>query len=113
MRTAAHFHSRFTTRSAPRGVLQLACLAVLTTASCLARGSPGRISGRITDPHGAVVSGAQVTIADQAGVTVCEIKTDAQGYFVCSKVGTGQFTVIAEASKLAPVSDSVRMPSVA
>jgi len=81
----------------------LAFVALLTARAALAADNAGRIIGRTTDPQGAAVSDAQIKIANQQNVTVCETITNPQGYFVCSGIGAGQFTATAAAPQFAPV----------
>ena len=109
METPSHSHRHPTTRSLFRAILQLVCLVLLAAANNLAADRAGSVSGRITDPQGGAVSGAQVKVTDQVRVTVCETRTDRQGYFGCGSIGTGQFTVAADAFAFAPVSTVIRI----
>src|SRR5256885_3996714 len=87
----------------------LVCLPLLAARITVAANNAGRVTGRITDPQGAAISGAQIKITGQRNVTVCETKTDPQGYFACSGIGAGLFAVSAAAPRFAPVSTVVRV----
>jgi len=71
----------------------------------------GHLSGRLTDPAGAAVAAARVSLTDAKGNTVCERTSDAQGHFDCGSVASGRFTVTAEASLFTPVSVVVEVGS--
>jgi hypothetical protein len=90
-------------------VLKLLCLVTLATATVLAADPAGRISGRVTDPQGATVSHAQVTVSNQNRSTVCQTTSDAQGYFFCPSIGTGEFSVTATAQAFSPVTMAIRV----
>src|SRR5690242_5826413 len=79
-----------------------ACLVLLAARITVAANNAGRVTGRITDPLGAAVSGAQIKATDQRNITVCETRTDPQGYFACSGISAGQFTVTASAPRFTP-----------
>jgi hypothetical protein len=87
------------------------CVAVLAARSAIGAGPAGRIDGRTTDPQGAAVSGTQIKITDPRNTTVCETKSDPEGYFVCREIGTGQFTVTAAAAQFAPVIITIHIVS--
>ena len=87
----------------------LVCLPPLAARITVTANSAGRVTGRITDPQGAAVSGAQIKITDQRKVTLCETKTDPQGYFVCIGIRAGHLAVTAAAPRFAPVSTVVRV----
>jgi len=89
--------------------LKVACLIALATVSIFAATPAERISGRITDPQGATVSHAQINISDQRNVVVCQTTSDAQGYFICPAVGTGEFSVTATAKAFDPVAMTLRV----
>jgi len=89
--------------------LHLVCLITLGTTNILAADPAGRISGRVTDPQGGTVSHAQIKVSDQSNSTVCQTTSDAQGYFFCLSIGTGEFRVTATAPAFSPVAMTVRV----
>jgi TonB-dependent receptor len=84
-----------------RGV---ALLLVLTCAEpSWAQTKPGAISGRVSDPTGAVIRGAQVSLVGQtAGVG-----TDEQGLFFINGVAAGAYTLTVTYVGFAPFTKSV------
>jgi hypothetical protein len=56
----------------------------------------GRISGTITDPTGAVIAGANVTITNTDTQAVRTATTDAQGFYVVENLSIGPYTVGAD-----------------
>ena len=54
---------------------------------------PGSISGRVTDPAGAGVQGAQVTATDAAGAVSPAVATDANGDYKIPNLAPGAYTV--------------------
>ena len=87
----------------------LVCLIALVTANLLAAGPAGGISGVVTDPQGAAVAHVQIKVNDQKNSTVCQTTSDAQGYFFCPSIGTGEFSVTATAPAFGPVTMTVRV----
>ena len=87
------------------------CVVLLLSPAGLAAQTIGHLSGRITDPVGAAVVGARVTLTDAQGNLVCERTIDAQGHFDCGAVQPGRFTVTADASPFTPVSTVVEVGS--
>jgi len=69
----------------------------------------GQISGRVTDPQGATVPHARIRVVDASNAKVCQTATDLQGYFLCSAIGPGEFSITATALAFDPVSTTVRL----
>ncbi len=70
--------------------LPLLLLATLSAASA----AGGEISGTVTDPKGAVVVGAAVTVYPEGGgQPVATVRTDAQGQYKVPSVPPGSYTV--------------------
>ncbi len=65
----------------------------LLSAYAVAQTSSGQISGRVTDPSGAAIPGAVITLTNQATSEVRSDKTEASGEFVFVAVQPGTFTV--------------------
>jgi len=70
-------------------VFVLAWLFVGPTKQALAQGAPGAIAGNVTDPSGAVLKGAQVSVQSQNVNAV----SDAQGLFVIKGLAAGNYTL--------------------
>jgi hypothetical protein len=56
----------------------------------------GRISGAVTDPAGAAISGANVAITNQATKATRRVTTDNRGFYVASELPVGIYDVTAE-----------------
>jgi hypothetical protein len=76
----------------------LACLAVLQTATTLAQEFRGTVLGRVTDPSGAVIAGAKVTITNEETNISVGIETNAEGNYVAPYIVPGRYKVAVEAS---------------
>ena len=68
-------------------------IAFAVTLCAPAQTSSGQISGRVVDPSGAAVVGAEVTLTNQATGEIRNDKTEASGEFVFVAVQPGTFTV--------------------
>jgi hypothetical protein len=80
--------------------LPLFLLAPLSVASA----AGGELSGTVTDPKGAVVVGATVTVYPEGGgQPVATVKTDAQGQYKIPSVPPGSYTVGVVAEGFGPV----------
>lgn len=86
----------------PKVILGLATIAVVSLSFALRTGaqvsvSTGGLTGTVTDPQGAVVGGAKVTISNaQAGINQATT-TDAAGYFTFGALASGTYSVRVEA----------------
>src|SRR6185503_10376842 len=58
----------------------------------------GRIEGAVTDPTGAKIAGARVSLRDTTGVIAYQARSDDEGHFAIGEVVTGRYTVNVEAS---------------
>src|SRR5579859_7094261 len=65
-------------------------LSPQTHASTLLRGNGG-LSGAVTDPSGAAVANANVTIKDQNGAIVAQTMTDSEGEYAVSSLPPGNY----------------------
>src|SRR5205809_139123 len=74
------------------------CFFLLVLSVCAnAQTGTSRISGTVTDPRGAVIVGAQVTVKSEAmGVTYTG-KTTSAGTYVFPDIPVGEYSVIVEA----------------
>src|SRR5215469_16486715 len=89
------------TSAGQRWLLIVSCLAVfvLSTAGALwaqSTISTGSIQGTVTDPNGAVVSGATVTIINKATGTAAKTSTNAAGSYSSGALQPGQYDVRVE-----------------
>lgn len=77
----------------------LALVLLLTPlASALASPAGGEVAGTVTDPKGAVVVGATVTVVDAStGATVATANTDGQGRYTLPNVPAGSYAVVVSA----------------
>ena len=78
---AAASRSRFVCQFAFRGFIPQALLFFAAAAFCFGQGF-GTIVGTVTDPSGASIAGASITLTDPATGVTREEKTNAQGYYV-------------------------------
>jgi hypothetical protein len=75
---------------------RLSLALCLLAALCLpvaAQTSFGRISGTVTDPTGAAISGAKVTITDVDTQAKRDVITDNNGFYVATNLAIGTYTV--------------------
>jgi hypothetical protein len=90
-------------------ILQLVFLIAWATSTVPAANPSGQVSGRVTDPQGATVPHAQIRVIDASNARVCQTATDAQGYFLCSAVGAGEFGITATALAFNAITTTVRL----
>ena len=82
----------------------VACLALLVPAGAFAQGAS--VSGRVVDPQGASVGGADVVLAPASGATR-SARSRPDGAFSFESVASGAYTVRVEAGGFAPFAQSV------
>ena len=63
----------------------------------------GQISGEVTDPSGAVIAGAKVTLTDVATNVQTTATTDSKGVYVLPNLRPATYTILVEAPNLASV----------
>ena len=94
-----------------RTVLRDLLLCLLFTSSVAIEAADfGKVTGRVTDPQGAVVPGAILTLMNAAGTTRQATAGD-QGDFLFEAAEPGKYTLTAAATGLAPVSIRVSIAS--
>lgn len=76
---------------------------------CLGPSWAGSLKGKITDPSGAVVPGAQITIRSQVTQAVRTLTADASGAFLADGLEPGAYTVSIEASGFEKAEQTVTM----
>jgi hypothetical protein len=69
----------------------------LTVPLIIVHGTGGRIEGKITDPKGAAVVGASVTISDEVNNQRFTTVTDSQGRYKVEGLAEGVYTVVISA----------------
>src|SRR4051794_14708915 len=78
--------------------LSLSVFALPLARTSAAAFAGGSIAGAVTDPRGAVIVGATVTIFAEAGSQpVASAKTDAQGRYKIENLPPGTYVVVVEA----------------
>jgi vitamin B12 transporter len=80
--------------------LMTAVIIIITTITYTATAladSRGRVEGAVTDPEGAKISAARVTLRNLAGVTTYETRTDSRGSFSFDGVAVGRYALAVEA----------------
>src|SRR4030095_12960145 len=83
-----------------RKLMMLVC-SMLIYSICLTafaqQSATATLTGRVVDPNGAVIVGAQITATNKATDVKREIKTSDQGIFVLTNLAPGEYEVKAEA----------------
>jgi hypothetical protein len=74
-------------------VCVIVAISVLLPTLLLAQGASGRILGRVADPTGAVLSGAKITLLNEATGISRDAKTNDSGDFSFVEVVPGTYTV--------------------
>src|SRR2546430_5222534 len=75
----------------------VSCLALLAIPFAIARAAGGRIEGKVTDPKGAIVIGAAITVSESETNQTFTAVTDQQGHFKIEGVPAGSYTVTVSA----------------
>ena len=75
--------------------------------ACAQTSTTGSVSGTVTDPSGAVIPGATVTLSDRQGGTSVQAKSNEQGRFSFPLLRPSTYTVRVEASGMAPTEQKV------
>ena len=97
------FTSPSTRASAPKSFTWIAMVLVPLMLSTFALASSalsarGRVEGNITDPFGAKIAGARVSLRDSLGLIAYQARSDDEGHFLINDVGVGRYNVSAEES---------------
>jgi hypothetical protein len=80
-----------------KAIQSIPLLAVLVF-PVLAQTNFGRISGTVTDPSGAAVPGAKVTIRDVDTQATRSLTSDSNGAYVAQNLPIGPYSITVEAS---------------
>ena len=89
--------------SATRSILAATALFCFATAIVLAQSVDGTVTGRVSDPSGAVVASATVTATSEATGTRYTATTTAAGEYRLDHVAIGVYEVKAEKTGFAPL----------
>ena len=84
-------------RSFTRLLLSMVLIAVLGSLSLAGQSETGRITGKVTDPDGAVIPGAVVTIVNQDTLVKREVKSDTMGTYSAPGLPEGRYQIIVAA----------------
>ncbi len=76
----------------------VALIALLATPGAHGQQATGAITGVVTDPSGAAVKGAAVTVTDTERGTSQKVQTNSEGVYNFPQVSIGQYSVRVEAS---------------
>jgi uncharacterized surface anchored protein len=77
-------------------LLLICTSSLLNAGSMLGQNTTGSITGRLTDPTGAVIAGAKVTVRNLGTGEVRTLNTDASGDFTATLLLPGHYNVTAE-----------------
>src|SRR5215813_7261539 len=78
----------------PVSVLAIVAVLLLTFSSQLcAQSARARIVGTVSDPQGAVLSGATVTVTNVATGSITEVTTDREGFYQALELPIGTYKV--------------------
>src|SRR5437879_3820499 len=76
-----------------KAIILVLSFAFVALPFVVAHGAGGRIEGQVTDPKGAVVSGAAVTVTDPVSKQTFSGVTDDQGRYKVEGLKAGAYTV--------------------
>src|SRR5262249_34892977 len=95
--------------SAGRNRLWLIFFAVVVFAgSLVAQPSAGRLRGLVTDPSGAVIPGAAVSVKNASGLSIA-VKSDGAGNYEVKNLAPGKYTVSVAAKGFRATGDDVEI----
>ena len=80
-----------------RHAVAVLCSVILLAPSLLAVGTTGTVVGTVTDPTGAVIAGAQVTVRNSGTNAACVVQTNATGDYSVPLLPPGPYEVTVEA----------------
>ena len=78
-------------------LLILLCVSIVSIGSLRAQGIFGTLTGVVSDPSGAVIADAKVTMKDAVSGSARETTTNGDGYFTFASVPVGTYNVSVEA----------------
>ncbi|MFS8085665.1 MAG: carboxypeptidase regulatory-like domain-containing protein, partial [Acidobacteriota bacterium] len=74
-----------------RGIIVVLTICIACTASALAQETTARLSGQVTDPAGAIVNNAEVSLTSSQTREARTAKTDDDGYFSFTLIPPGKY----------------------
>jgi hypothetical protein len=83
-------------RLGARQCIPVTVLLLVVTGSLLAQSQPGRLHGQVTDPSGAVIPNATISLKNSSGLTV-PAKSDGSGGYDIKNLAPGTYTVTVSA----------------
>ncbi|HZU33473.1 MAG TPA: carboxypeptidase regulatory-like domain-containing protein [Candidatus Angelobacter sp.] len=89
-------------------VLVLSILAIFAVTVPAFAQAQGRLHGQVTDPTGAVIPGASITVKNSSGLVV-SAKSDGVGAYDVKGLAPGKYTVSATAKGFAPITQEVEI----
>src|SRR5215469_4725421 len=90
-----------------RSLLGFLLLTVFSAVFALGQAETGQVNGTVTDPSGAVVSGAKVTLTNNGTGQTRTAQTSANGSYAFTNLQPGNYTVTVEGSGFSPYKGSV------
>ncbi len=90
-------------------VMALAVLLLALSATAFAQLETGQITGRVTDPNGALVPGAAVTVKSVETGAVRNATADAEGSYTVTNLQSGLYDVTVEAQNFAKSTQRVQV----
>src|SRR5215468_12381159 len=91
------------------GLLLVAFILLIGAGLALAQTETGQISGKVTDPSGAVVPGATVVVKSLATSREITITSDSQGLYTISSLQPGLYEVTTSSSNFKPTTQRVQV----
>jgi len=82
-----------------RILLIVLSLVLLALPLVIAHGAGGRVEGKVTDPKGAAVAGAIVTVTDPVSNQNFRALTDSEGRYKVEGVPAGTYLVVVSAKR--------------
>ena len=77
--------------------LLLTLFVMLTSIAAFAQNSHGSITGQVTDPSGAAVPKAKVTVTNTDTGAISKVATTAKGYYTAAELSPGPYKITVEA----------------
>src|SRR5260370_13887085 len=77
----------------------VATLCLLTAGAVWSQDTKGTITGRVTDPSGSVIPGAQVVVTNSAMGTKSDLTTNAEGIYRAAALSPGIYQIEVVASR--------------
>jgi len=84
-------------RGLAKHLLGVVCLALIATGLALGQGTTGTITGVVTDPSGAVIPDASVSVLNQGTGVDFHLKSNSAGVYSITSLISGTYTVKVEA----------------